>query len=133
MTRLARLGPPAAVAAAALAVAAGVGLVDPNEPGHYPRCPFLAATGAYCPGCGSLRAVHALVQGRLGEAIGLNALLVLVALPTLLVLWGGWAARGAARRPRRRVAPPALLWALLAAVAAFGVLRNLPVGAALAP
>ena len=37
--------------------------VDPNQPGHYPTCPFLATTGFYCPGCGALRAVHDLLHG----------------------------------------------------------------------
>jgi hypothetical protein len=47
---------PAAVAAGALAAAALVHVVDPNDSGNYPTCPFLALTGRFCPGCGSLRA-----------------------------------------------------------------------------
>ena len=40
-------------------------MVDPNQPGHYPTDPFLAITGLYCPGCGTLRALHALARGDL--------------------------------------------------------------------
>ena len=128
-----RLGPPALVAAGALAAVGLVGLVDPGEPGRYPTCPFLAATGAYCPGCGSLRALHALAHGRVGEAVGLNALLVLLAVPVLVGIWAAWLRRSAAGRPRASLAPPGPLWAFLAAVVAFAVVRNLPVGAPLAP
>ena len=40
---------PLGTAVAALAATAYVGLVDPNEPGHYPTCPFLALTGQVLP------------------------------------------------------------------------------------
>ncbi|MFD0477703.1 DUF2752 domain-containing protein [Nonomuraea thailandensis] len=63
---------PLGVAAAAGAVFAVVGVIDPNEPGHYPTCPFLWATGLYCPGCGTLRTVHALAHLDPVAALGLN-------------------------------------------------------------
>ncbi|PRX98527.1 DUF2752 domain-containing protein [Allonocardiopsis opalescens] len=111
-----------ALGAAATAV---VALVDPNEPGHYPACPFLAATGWSCPGCGSLRAVHALTQGEILTAVGLNPLTVLLILPGLLLGWGYALYR--AVRPSDRPVPvphPAWLYGLLAVVIAFWVLRN---------
>ena len=40
---------PAAVTAAAASAAAVLWSVDPNEPGHYPTCPFLAVSGLYGP------------------------------------------------------------------------------------
>src|SRR5690606_29528852 len=49
-----------AVTVAGAAATLVVATVSPEEPGHYPTCPFLALTGAWCPGCGSLRALHAL-------------------------------------------------------------------------
>lgn len=33
-----------------------VASVDPNASGHYPTCPFLQATGWWCPGCGGCAA-----------------------------------------------------------------------------
>ena len=57
---------PLVVAASALIGRAYVANVDPNVAGHYPTCPILAVTGWYCPGCGTLRAVHALAQSRCG-------------------------------------------------------------------
>ena len=131
-SRAMRLARPLLAAGAAAAAVAFVGLVDPNEPGHYPTCPFLALTGWYCPGCGSLRATHALVHGDLGAAFQLNPLLVL-ATPAIVVAWALWLRREVRDRARERVLPAAWIWALLVVVLAFGVLRNLPAGAWLAP
>ncbi len=109
-----------------------VGLVDPNGSGHYPTCPFLALTGLFCPGCGSLRAVHALTRGDLDAALGFNVLTVL-AVVALGVVWG----RGALDRwrgtHRSTVAPAWTLYLLAGTVLVYGVVRNLAVGQALAP
>ena len=35
-------------------------------------------TGLYCPGCGSTRALYALLHGRPGEALAMNPLLLVV-------------------------------------------------------
>lgn len=123
---------PAAVAVVGLAAVAVVAVVDPNEPGHYPTCPFLALTGQFCPGCGSLRAMHALAHGQLTTALGLNVLTVLALLP-LGVIWLRWVRRKWTGQSRRSVAPANALWALLVVVIAFTVVRNLAVGAGLAP
>jgi hypothetical protein len=130
--RASALRAPLGIVVAAVAATTYVGLVDPNESGHYPTCPFLALTGAFCPGCGSLRAVHALTRGDVGAAIGLNALTV-VAMLALAVVWVRWVRRRWTGRPRTTVAPAWTLYLLLGVVVAFWVLRNLPVGAALAP
>ena len=63
---------PWVVLACFAAVAAYVSMVDPDESGHYPTCPFLYLTGYYCPGCGSLRMVHALTHGQVGQGFGRN-------------------------------------------------------------
>lgn len=123
---------PAAVGAAAVAGLVTVALVDPNEVGHYPTCPFLATTGLWCPGCGTLRAVHALTRGDVATAVDLNVLTVAL-LPVLVLAWVGWLAFRLGRRP----APPRVpTWAsttVAVAVPAFWVLRNLPFATALAP
>ena len=123
---------PLATAAAALAATTYVGLVDPNQSGHYPTCPFLAITGYYCPGCGSLRAVHALTHGDVGAAVGLNVLTV-VGLVVVAVLWGLWTLRSWRGQPRTRVAPAWTLYLALGAVVVFWIVRNLTMGEALAP
>jgi hypothetical protein len=120
------------VAAAAATVLLVVASVDPNEPGQYPTCPFLQLSGLACPGCGTLRALHALVHLDLRAAASLNVLTV-CAVPVLAAVWGRWLRRQWAGRLKTQLAPPWRLWALLAVVVAFWVLRNLPVTSALAP
>lgn len=130
--RLVLLSGPLATAALAGVAVGVVALVDPNEPGHYPTCPFLALTGLYCPGCGSLRAVHALTNGDVTTAVGLNVLTVL-AVVALSVVWARWVRRSWTGSPRTAVAPAAWIWSMLVVVVVFAVLRNVPIGAALAP
>ncbi len=66
---------------------------DPSD--HYfPRCPFLTLTGWECPGCGSQRAIHALLHGDLEAVWHFNAALYLF-IPMLIVL-------GAAEIVRKR-------------------------------
>jgi hypothetical protein len=124
-------GPLAAVVAAMSAVAY-VGSVDPNTPGHYPTCPFLFLTGWYCPGCGALRCLHALAHGSLTEALDRNILAV-AAVGILSVWWLAWVARRVRGRPRTFLVPGWAIWSLAAIVVMFGVVRNTPWGAALAP
>jgi hypothetical protein len=127
-----RLSRPSLVLASGVAAFTFVALVDPNEPGHYPTCPFLALTGHSCFGCGSLRAMNALAHGDVAAAAGLNVLAVL-SLPVLGFIWLRWAKRSWVGRPRVWAAPAWWIYGLLLSVVAFGVVRNLPVGAALAP
>ena len=116
---------PAAVAAAAATVTAYLAAVDPNQPGHYPTCPFLALTGWWCPGCGSLRTVHDLAHLDLAGALARNPFTVL-AVPFLLLSWGLWLERTVTGRVPRRMAPAWSLHLLLGAIVAFWVLRNVP-------
>ena len=123
---------PVAAASAALAATTYVGLIDPNQSGHYPTCPFLFVTGYYCPGCGSLRAVHALSHGDVRAAVGLNVLTVAAAV-ALAGFWGHWVLRRWRGQPRRAVAPPWALYLALGVIVVFWIVRNLTVGEALAP
>jgi hypothetical protein len=122
---------PAGLALAGVAALAWVAEVDPNQAGHYPTCPFLFLTGWYCPGCGSLRCLHALAHGDVGAALSFNPLTVF-GLVAVVGLWAGWAQRRITGRARR-AAPGWVLWAVLGVVLAFWVLRNLPGFAWLAP
>ena len=116
---------PLGVAAAAAAVVTTVGLLDPNVAGHYPTCPWLALTGTYCPGCGSLRAIHALAHGDPATALARNPLAVL-AIGWLVVWFLVWARRTVTGRVRTRMAPAWVLYGILGVVLAYWVARNVP-------
>lgn len=69
---------------ALLALVAVYFTLDPSTM-RFPRCPFLVLTGWRCPGCGSQRAVHALLHGDVAAAWRFNAALV-AALPVIALL-----------------------------------------------
>jgi len=107
---------------------------DPHTQGSWGFCPVKALTGWDCPGCGGLRAVHDLTHLDLGAAASSNLLFV-VAIPLVVAAWFAWTRR--AWRGQGRWVPAIrhpLLWGQLAlvALAAFTILRNLPVGGWLA-
>ena len=58
--------------------------LDPSVVPIFPRCPFRLLTGYLCPGCGSQRAIHHLLNLDLLGAWRMNPLLV-IALPYLLL------------------------------------------------
>lgn len=123
-----RLAAPMATGAGVLAAVGFIRAVDPNEPGHYPMCPTLALLGIDCPGCGGLRATHALAHGDVATALDHNALLVVLA-PLMIALWAMWVYRawtGVGPRPspwRDTVARIAPIVTLIV-VMAFAVVRN---------
>jgi len=102
-------------------------IADPSEATSFPTCPFYAVTGLYCPGCGTLRCLHALLHADLRSALDYNALTV-VFVPMLVVAWlsAGFAGvRG--RHPPNAGSTPR--WAGPALGVAFGlfwILRNVP-------
>jgi len=100
---------------------------NPMQVHFYPRCPLYVMTGIYCPGCGALRAGHALLHGHVLTALDYNLLFV-VALPFLayaLAAQGVQAVTGR-RLPTYQLSggqTKAILWVLLL----FMLFRNLPV------
>jgi hypothetical protein len=109
-------------------------VVDPNEAGHYPTCPFLLVTGYYCPGCGSMRAIHALAHFDLWSALQLNIMTVCVMLPIATFYYVRWTTeRFLGRSIRKSMVHPRWIWALLWGLLAFWLLRNLEPFAFLAP
>ena len=107
----------AVVAAGAIAGALLLWFFDPRTAGFYPPCPSFYLTGLQCPGCGTTRALHALVHGNPAGAWRLNPLTM-----TLLVLVA--AKLVTPPLPPRALGPLAALLFITGVV--FAVVRNLP-------
>ncbi len=127
-SRARRLVGPVSAAAGVILATGYIRLVDPNQPGHYPMCPTLALMGIDCPGCGGLRATHALANGDIATAFDHNALFV-VLVPLLVGLWAVWAYRAwtgvtPARTPTRDMVSRAAPIIVLVVAMAFAVVRN---------
>jgi hypothetical protein len=113
--------------AAAVGAVAYVGLADPGTgAGVYLPCPSRLLLGLDCPACGGLRGTHDLLHGDVVGALDHNLLL-----PLLLGLYAYGALVTFAPLVGRTVGPVhPPRWLLVAGatlLAAFMVLRNLPV------
>ena len=86
-----------------------------------PPCVFRKATGVYCPGCGSTRALRALGRGDFWAALRYNPLTIAIifALPLLLVL----------RQAKFRVAYRRFAVGACIVIITFFILRNIPIPA----
>ena len=103
-----------------------IALLDPETRGALsPGCPFRAATGLDCPGCGATRAVYALTRGDVARAADHN-LLAVAALPGLAWAYLRWSLVRLGRHDRLPNVGPRTAWTVTVAVCAFVVLRNLP-------
>jgi hypothetical protein len=88
---------------------------DPAKSPDYPPCPFHAITGLYCPGCGSLRAMHQLLHGDLQAAWHLNPLMVaFIPVLGLLAAFPRWANR------------PWVAHSAFMILLTYGIVRNIP-------
>jgi len=101
-------------------------VLDPNKHTIFPKCMFHSLTGAYCPGCGSQRALHSLLHLDIAGVVSYNFLFLPAALfvlyhyiHPLLNRFFGW------NLPNlfyKKYTP----WVVFAVVMAFWVMRNLP-------
>ncbi|MDR1102468.1 MAG: DUF2752 domain-containing protein [Tannerella sp.] len=91
----------------------------------FPKCPFLMLTGLKCPGCGSQRAIHALLHLDFPAACSQNILLV-ASLPYLFLLIAAQVIRffsPCATFPVR-IQQSAVIWTYFAVVLLFWITRN---------
>lgn len=101
-------------------------LHDPMVGRFYPPCLFHQASGLFCPGCGTARALHALTHGQLGTALGHNLLAVLC-LPMLAVAALREGLLVLRNKPRRAFPIPAACgWGLILVFLLYWAVRNIP-------
>jgi hypothetical protein len=114
-------------AAASAGLAGYVFFVDPNNPASaYPKCPLKALTGIDCPGCGGLRATHALLHGDIAGAFDHNILAVIM-VPAMAYYLTKWVLHLFGRDLPSLRLPHWAAWALPISIAVFTVVRNLPI------
>lgn len=86
MTGKKRIALIASILIGGVAAAVVYGLFDPAKYVFFPKCPFRLLTGGLrCPGCGSQRAIHALLNLEFKEAF-LHNPMVIISIPFLLLL-----------------------------------------------
>ncbi len=110
---------------AAMAAAALLYRFPPEKYSFYPVCPVYRYLHLYCPGCGSTRALAALLHGRVIDAMHYNPLFVAL-LPLLLAFAGivYWKAATGKQMEWPQIPQPALTF-FLGLVAVFTIARNL--------
>lgn len=118
-----------ATIAASVVVAAVVvvvyATVSPEQSRWFPRCMFLELTGLQCPGCGSQRALHALLNGDVPAAMAFNPFLV-VSIPYLLaVALTTFSSAAVAVKARRYVQHRLAVTLYIVLLAAWWIGRNL--------
>jgi hypothetical protein len=105
---------------------------NPSTHGIYPVCVFHQLTGLNCPGCGSTRALYALLHGNFLLALKNNALFIFTL--AFLAARGAWfASKHFLHQPAGQLISPKMLWVFLAIAAIFSVLRNFPAFSFLSP
>lgn len=112
------------MAAAAAVVACVYYIFDPMSSGWPLQCPSHLITGLQCPGCGSQRALHALLHLDIAGAMQANALVLPgLAVMALLLVTRAWPGR--LPRTERALGSGLFGRVLLALVAVWTVVRNL--------
>lgn len=116
----------AAVAIVAAAALMSFYLLAVRLTGIMPQCLFKWATGWSCPGCGSQRALQALLHGDIARAVESN-LLIPFAIAYLALLGTAWLYhdRPAMQRLHTRLTSPLVLAIIAAIITAWAIIRNL--------
>jgi hypothetical protein len=102
--------------------------------GRMPDCVFYRLTGLYCPGCGSGRAIAALLHGQFTDAFRWNPLLFLMGIPAGVIFLHEYIRYIFPQlRLRPLVSPQPVVIGCVVLIAAYWILRNIPALSFLAP
>jgi len=101
--------------------------INPESSPLFPRCPSKLLTSIECPGCGSQRALHHLLNFRIANALAANTLLVL-SIPYIFLLFLADLLK--TKRPffarlHRTLHSTKAIWAVFAVVVLWWIGRNL--------
>jgi len=97
----------------------------PVEYAWMPPCPFRVCTGLLCPGCGTLRATHYLLNGQFEIAFHCQPLLISLS-PILVLLVGKILYENFWNTNVTLPFEIQIYWLILTVVCLFFVLRNIP-------
>ena len=101
---------------------------NPLESKYFPKCPFLELTGYRCPGCGSQRAIHHLLNFDILGAAKENVLLV-ISIPYLIVGFTFDSLKNPGKtvlKWRKRLFGLKAIRIILVLIISFWILRNMP-------
>ncbi|AVF47599.1 DUF2752 domain-containing protein [Elizabethkingia anophelis] len=99
---------------------------NPETSGFFLQCPFKLLTGYDCPGCGSQRALHALLHGEIKQSFAYNPLFI-IAIPYVILGFIFNQDKVKAKYPgfRKVLFGQKAIYMILFIVIAFWLLRNL--------
>lgn len=103
------------------------GSLNPEKSHLFPKCPFRILTSYECPGCGSQRAIHYLINLEIARAIQANALLVF-SIPYILLLLFAELLKSKSRffaYLYKRLNSTKAIWAVLFIIVFWWIARNL--------
>jgi hypothetical protein len=115
----------AALLAATLTALAVLFRFPPERYNFYPRCPIYTYLHLQCPGCGTTRALAALLHGDIGAALHYNPLTTIL-LPIVLFYLAYSYSRRDSRSDGLMTLRIPVVYSLFAIAAIFTVTRNLP-------
>jgi len=100
--------------------------INPSTVDFLPKCPLYVATGIYCPGCGSQRATHNLLNFNFVGVLQQNALYIL----GIILISYHYSIKGANHFYKKNyynyIYHPRLPIVILIIILIFWILRNIP-------
>ena len=100
--------------------------INPSGQSFIPQCPFHSITGLHCPGCGSQRALHDFLHGRILEGFQHNFLIGLGLLVILYKIFLWVRAYFYPQKSNNLLYNPKTAWLILILIVVFWILRNIP-------
>ncbi|RRO19704.1 DUF2752 domain-containing protein [Flavobacteriaceae bacterium 14752] len=100
--------------------------INPSGQSFIPKCPFHSITGYHCPGCGSQRALHDFLHGRIIEGFQHNVLIGLGLLVMFYKIFLWIRSYSYPQKTNNLLYHPKTAWVILVLVLGFWILRNIP-------